>query len=242
MNSAAVAPVSEKSNADESLAFLAFRGERTPASLSQVAEDALHGVAALVLPLIAQTVSARNAEEFEASEAEVFPKYMAFLTAYGSIVCASLSKRAVKQASYESLLDLEAHFRNCALEAFGQQIKDQAIFAAWTLRQINELVGKVDSEPALAGERRSQERELILRFRFRALQTRFSLDCLLVAMKQNIGLYPDVLALISERLRAIVNAYGHVREGHELRKTLQKPEVVPIEWDEEDELLLRAAG
>jgi hypothetical protein len=240
MNSFAFASEAKLPRPDESMAFLAFSGKRTPASISQSAEGALQNVSTLIEQLLVQTVSARTREEFNASREEVFPKYADFLMAYANIVRGSLTTRAVKQLNYESLLDLEAHLRNSGMEAFGEQLKDQAIFATWTLRQINEIVAKF-AERSLSNELEAEDRELANNFRVAAFSARFSLDCLIIAMTRGIAVFPGVLSGISDGLRGIVNAYSYVRQGHCLRKPEDEAVVVPIDWDDEDELLLRAA-
>lgn len=223
------------------MAFLAYGGNKTPVSISHSAEGALQNVWILIRELLRQAVCSRNEQEFRSTRAEVFPKYAEFLRAYANIVRASLSLGAIKQLNYESLLDLEVHLRATGMEAFGEQIKDQSIFAIWTLRQINELVPKL-ADKNLTHQKREEDRELIHRFTAAAFYSRFSLDCLLIAMTEHIKVSPGVLSEISESLRGIVNAYAYVKQGYVLRQPEERELVSPIEWDEEDEVMLASSA
>jgi hypothetical protein len=60
-------------------------------------------------------------------------------------------------------------------------------------------------------------------------------------MRHKRPLYPEVLEVILDGLRAAVNAYAWARRGLELRTPSAEPAVAPIEWDEEEQALLDEA-
>lgn len=239
MNSFAFASEKQTGLSEGSMPSLAFRG-KAASGMSQSAEEALRSVRALVEELLIQVVSSRNAEEYRASYEEVLPKYVAFLTAYGNIIRGSLTPRSLKQLNYESLLELEAVFRTSGMESFGELIKDQAIFATWTLRHMNELVRSLAAE-SVAESHREGDQELAHMCCVAIFQTRFSLDCLIIAMNRGVAVFPDVLAGLSDGLRTAVNAYAYARQGHLLRQDVATKPLPPIEWDDEDDMLLAAS-
>jgi hypothetical protein len=51
-------------------------------------------------------------------------------------------------------------------------------------------------------------------------------------------IHPEVRSEIGAGLRAVVHAYGLIRQGVDLRIPRTAPEVAPQEWDEEDQELL----
>ena len=126
------------------------------------------------------------------------------------------------------------------MESFGEQIKDQAIFATWTLRHMNELISALSKEN-VTDSHREGDQELAERCCITTFATRFSLDCLIIAMNRSVAVFPDVLAGISDGLRTAVNAYAYARQGHILRKKGVTESPSPIEWDDEDDILLAAS-
>ena len=123
------------------------------------------------------------------------------------------------------------------LEAFGQEVRDQAVFTAWTLRKINSLCDKIDSLP-LGSQQKEKDEELRGEFVFHAMCTRFCLDCLSKSMALNKPISPEVMPLILDGLRNAVNAYAYVRRGLELRDPKPQITPIPVDWDDEDEELL----
>ena len=54
-------------------------------------------------------------------------------------------------------------------------------------------------------------------------------------------IYPDAMDPIADGLRSAVDAYAWIRQGVDLRMPAQEPIIEPIEYDEEDEELLRCS-
>lgn len=60
-------------------------------------------------------------------------------------------------------------------------------------------------------------------------------------MQLHRPVYPQVLEVVMDGLRAAVNAYAWARRGLDLRAPKSEPEMTPIEWDDEEQDLLREA-
>ena len=141
----------------------------------------------------------------------------------------------------EHYSEMEADFRDRGLTAFGAEVRDQAIFTAWTLRKISDLCEAINSAKLASEQQKKTDQELAKQFAFFLVWTRFHLDCLLKSMQIQKPIYPEVLDVVIDGLRAAVNAYALARRGFNLRAPVPQPDVAAVEWDEEDRQLLDEA-
>ncbi len=143
--------------------------------------------------------------------------------------------------SHEAFSGMEAELREGALGAFGSAVRDQALFTVWTIRKIADLSERIGKAPALSRPQTVADFELFQNFALHTMMTGFNLDCLLRSMRLSKAIYPEVLEVIINGLRSVVNAYALVRRALDLRIPTLEQELSPVEWDDEDEALLREA-
>lgn len=142
---------------------------------------------------------------------------------------------------WEAFSEMEAEFRNHGEDRFGSPTKDQAMFTIWSLRKTSDLILKIARSGPVSDSQREQDSRLAGEFSFCTAWTQFHLDCLLAAIRTDRSVQPEVLTEIQDGLRAAVNAYGLARQGLDLRVPPVEPQLIPPEWDEEDEQLLRSS-
>jgi hypothetical protein len=75
-------------------------------------------------------------------------------------------------------------------------------------------------------------------FAMHAVWARFHIDILVKSMKSDMAIFPDVVDRIADGLRAAVNAYAWLRQEVDRISGISEPELKPIAWDDEDEILL----
>jgi len=77
---------------------------------------------------------------------------------------------------------------------------------------------------------------------FHAIRTRFHVHCLTAAMATGSAIHKDVMDLMIDLLRSVVNAFGLARRMLDLVVPIATPpELGPVEWDDEDQQLLAEA-
>lgn len=204
------------------------------------AQELFRNVAALLDEMVLYAIEQRTSNEFEAAVAEVFPKYFEGALGLSFLARTIVPKHVLETMSSEFFSEIESDFREQGLNAFGAAVRDQAIFTAWTLRKISDICQRIDEAPLPTKLQKSDD-DLFQNFAFHAMRTRFHLDCLFKSMHLNKPIYPDVLGLVIDGLRSAVNAYAWARSALDLRIPVVEPGATPVEWDEEEQQLLREA-
>jgi hypothetical protein len=221
--------------------LLALEKSKTSRRLPANAERLIEGAVALLDELVLSVIEKRTANEFTAARDKAFPQYFNVALGLSYLIRVMVPRRTLEVLSGESFSELEAEFRENGERAFGAEIRDQAIFTAWTLRKISDICQRIDQAP-LADGLKGQDFELFSEFAYYSMRTRFSLDCLSKSMSYRKALYPEVLPIVMDGLRAAVNAYAWARRALDLRVPAPT-QIGPstAEWDEEDQALLNEA-
>jgi hypothetical protein len=220
---------------DAALAFLAARSKKSSTELSSSASEVFKGIAQSRDQLLVCAIAARTSSEFEEVFAQSFPKYFQLSFALSNFARAVVPQQVLERLRRESVCELEADFREKALTAFGSAVREQALFAVWTLRKINELMPLVQ-EKSLEAPQLEEDREYSAQFNFHALRAQFSLDCLNTALRCQRPIYPEVMPELEDGLRSMVNAYTWIRRGAEIRNPSSEflPEAMNLDGEEED--------
>jgi len=221
----------------ESLAFLAFPAKRAAEQVSVTTDEIVKGICVLINQVLRDVISTRSKKEFRDSRAKYLGRYMQMMTALGGLVSASVNEAVIERLTNEALSEIEVEFESEG-HVFGEEVREQAIFTAWTLRKINDLVQQCNSKRV---EGHLQEADLAFAREYvqHVLYARFHLDCLRVSLATKVALFPEPLAEISDGLRATVDAYAWVRQGRDLRHAESADLPVDLPWDEEQEELLQ---
>ncbi len=209
-------------------------------NLSGNAESLIGNVLATLDTFVIQAIECRTEAEFIATRERVFPHYFDAVLGLSYLVRVVVPKHVIEAMSDDSYSNIELDFRLRGLEAFGAEVRDQAIFTAWTLRKINNLCKQIDYAP-LTSELKQSDSDLFRAFLYHAMCTRFSLDCLYKSMIGRKPIYPEVLPVLLDGLRNAVNTYAYVRRAFDLRNPASRREIIHSEWDEEDQQLLDEA-
>jgi hypothetical protein len=210
--------------------------ERT-ATIAGQANDLVREVVVVIDGLIVTSIDQRTSADFTKTREEVFPQYVAAITALGSLARIILPKQTIERISLESFSQMEADFRDLGDSAFGTDLAERGLFTVWTLRKIYDLAREVETSE-LPKEHAKEDADKARDFVRFALWNRFHVDCLIKSMRANKRIYPDVVERVRDGLRAAVNAYAHIRQWADIRNP--HPDVDPgsIEWTSEDEELL----
>jgi len=201
------------------------------------ANDLVRTVVSVVDDLVSIAIEKRTADDFGSSRAEVFPQYFVAMRALGDLARIVLPKQTIERLSAEWFSGLEADFRELGAAAFGSDLTDRGIFTVWTLRKIHDLAQEIAVSP-FPKENEVKDGELAMEFATKALWTRFHVDCLTKSMRGKRPIYPEVVEPIRDGLRAAVNTYACIRQWADLRHPRPEPQLGPIEWTSDDELLL----
>lgn len=229
-------------NVGEMLALPGFVSEKTKTTkrLPGNAEELIGNVLATMSGLVVYAIEQRTGKEFLAARERVFPQYFDAALGLSYLVRVVVPKHVLEVLGSESFSEMEAEFREHGVTAFGVEIRDQAIFTAWTLRKISDTCQRVDDAPLSEGLKKSDS-EIFGQFAYHAMVTRFNLDCLFKSMSFQKPIYPEVLPLVLDGLRAAVNTYALARRALDLRVPMAEPQVAVVAWDDEDDQLLREA-
>jgi hypothetical protein len=208
--------------------------ERATKQLSASANGIIRAVVSVIDDIVLRTMEERTAEGFAATSHNLFPQYFAAMTAMGALIRVTVPPRDVEWMIAQSLSALEADFRDCGAAAFGTDLRDRGIFTVWTLRKITDLAQafKEGNEP------KSDISEEVSKFAVHAIWARFHIDCLVKSMRMNKPIFPDTVEQIVDGLRAGANAYGWIRRAVDSYQGTVEPNLAPIPWEEEDEILL----
>jgi hypothetical protein len=210
--------------------------ERTTTIVGQ-ANDLVREVVLVIDGLIMTSIDQRTSSDFIRTREEVFPHYVAAITALGSLARIILPKQVIERISVESFSQMEADFRDLGDSTFGTDLAERGLFTVWTLRKIYDLAKEIETSD-LPKEQAKEDAEKAREFVRFALWNRFHVDCLIKSMRAKRPIYPDVVEQIRDGLRAAVNAYAHIRQWADIRIPRPDPDPGPIDWTSEDEELL----
>jgi len=188
---------------------------------------------------ILAAIQKRSAVDFSAFVNDAFPQYFHAVLGLASLVKLVVPKHVIERIGREFYCELESDFREKGLACFGVAVRDQALFTAWTLRKISDILAQFPANPPyLQPEDAATASELANHIQVHAIRTRFHLHCLLAAMRVNQAIYPEPLELIIDGLRSAVNTYAMARRCLDI--VSPSPETSPeaVEWDDEDAALL----
>jgi len=192
--------------------------------LTSSVDGVLQIIAALMNGIILDVLNAHTKEEFAGAFRVAYPQYVRLLRSFSEIA-ATMPAQMIVRLSVESFNELEDDLRSHGEESFGPEMTERALFTVFTLRKITPLL-YVNLTSKLEACDAEKDRDFAQNFLLHALVARFSIDCLIVAMDKNRTIYPDVLAMLNDMMRSVVNAYAWVRQAAELRTEKQ-----PIDHD-----------
>jgi hypothetical protein len=223
----------------EQLAFLAVPAKRSSEQVSHTTEQLVKTISVMLNRILGDVTATRTREEFAASTRVNFPAYAQIMMAMGTLISAAVEQSVIDRLTYESLSELEADFRDEG-QIFGEVIREQATFTAWTLRKINDLVHECSTKVTSA-EQVEADREFGRNYIQNVLEARFNLDCLRMSLVTGRPIFPGPLDGISDGLRSAVDAYAWLRQARDLRHPVVEEDVVEILWDEEQQELLESS-
>jgi hypothetical protein len=208
--------------------------ESAPRQLSGETYDLIRSVVSVIDGMILRTIQERTQEDFKKTREAVFPQYFAAMAALSMLIKVTVPNNDLVWLAAQSLSELEADFRDNGAAAFGATIRDRGIFTVWILRKIANFIPEISKPPALEDEQRKKDNELAMQFVGHAVWARFHIDCLINSMNSKVPIFPDVMPLVEDGLRAAVNAYAWIRQAVDLRLGNPEPDYPPVAWDEED--------
>ncbi len=225
-------------NLSEALGFIGISANRSR-KLSNQTLDVVRGLSAVLRDQVLTAITIRSSREFVETRAALFPTYAKAQRALSDFAMIAVGKSVRDQLTNECFSELESDFRDAA-PLLGTAIQEQAIFTVWTLRRIANLAGQL-RERQLQEADASKDHQLQAEFAMNMLWMQFHLDCAIVAMRTQTAIYPEVALEIIDGLRAAVDAYGFIRQGHDLRFRPEEPVLSDRAWDEEEEELLQSS-
>jgi len=207
--------------------------------LSGSADEVVKTIAAILDEMLLDVISKRTAAEFVEARNDRFPKYIDLVMSYARIASSIIPRHVQIRLVAESFSEFEAEIRANAEHAFGNDMRDRAVFTVWTLRKISDLLERAASHKVADGDEK-KDLEFLTYFLVNALRARFSVDCLRISMRTNNPIYPEVLPELAESLRSAVNAYAWIRQTIDLRAPSNE-EAIPVwsdSWNADDQALL----
>jgi hypothetical protein len=227
-------------NVSDMLAMPSLPSEQSARRLSVSADELIRNIATVANELVVCAIEKRTATEFIATRNDVFHKYFDAVRSFADLARIVVPKHVLETLTEVSLANMEAEFLARGLNAFGADVRDQAIITISTMRRTSDICRKIN-EAKLPPELAEADMQPRNNYAFHAVAARFHLDCLLKAMHLRKTIYPDVLNVIMDGLRSAVNAYAWAVRGLDLRVPRQEVQVPPVVWDDEDEALLAEA-
>ena len=195
-------------------------------------------VGSVVDNLVSAAMEQRTLQDFLNARIEVFPQYFTAMRALGDLSTIVLPKQTIERLSSEWFCALESDFRELGPPTFGSDLTERGIFTVWTLRKIRDLAQELQASESTGSPDPDRDGEMAFDFASKALWTRFHVDFLTKSMRQKRPLYPEVIEPIRDGLRAAINTYASIRQWADLRNPRTEPELGPVEWTDDDELLL----
>lgn len=238
MGSAAMALPKPNINVGQLLKVVGLPTERDRAAKGAVAHGELvREIVAVIDGLITTCVDQHTATGFVKAREEMFPQYVAAVTALGSLTRIILPKQTIERISLESFSEIEADFRDLGETTIGADLTERGLFTLWTLRKIYDLAKEIETYE-IPKENAKEDADKAREFVRYALWTRFHLDCLMKSTRTNRPVYPEVTEHLRDGLRAAVNTYAHIRQWADIRNPRPDVDPGPIEWTDDDQILL----
>jgi hypothetical protein len=225
----------------ERLAFMGFPSKRATQEMSGSAEDALKGIACLLEQIVVGAIEKGTAADFRSVRDATFDNYARLMRALGFLIRAVVPANILEQVTAEAIDEMEADLKNHALAAFGSNIRDQSIFTVWTFRKISGLCQKIVGR-TIPDDLQEQEKQFATMSVYQGLRARFHLDCLMLSMRTQRPIYPEVLEVLSDGLRSAVEAYACIRQVAELRMKYEEPVLEFVDMDDEDKLFVESSA
>jgi hypothetical protein len=224
---------------DRSVKLLGLPAERTARkTLPGSADKVLRTISAILDEMVVGVIALRTEAEFKTAFAEVFPKYVELVIAFGRVASAVVPRNTIIRLSAESFSEIEADIREHGSACFGDNLRERAVFTVWTLRKTSDLLemlqqGNIDKE------QEAKDRECASEYFLHALIARFHVDCLVVAMRRNQPIYPEVVPTVDNGLLSIVDAYAWVKQAVDLRFPTNDDHDAPfVYWSSDDDALV----
>jgi hypothetical protein len=215
--------------------------QKTSHELSRDAHDLFRKIVEVRTNLVLPTIEAQSQDEFKQIREQTFDNVVRTNKALGSLARVMVPTATLDRIVWQSFAELEAEFSEHGTKKFGEVAKEQAIFSIWTLRKINRLVSKITEHKGLEKEKVERDQKIAKEFSFYLLWAYFHLECLIAAMRFDKPIQIDILDEICDGLRAVVNAYGLLRQGLDLRFPPGPEPSEDVVWTEEDEQLLASS-
>jgi hypothetical protein len=210
------------------------------ASVTPKVAELARNLSRIMNDMLLSVIDQKTVQDFTERRDKVLPDYVKILRAQSDLIGVMIPDvLALAALVGEAFSEIETELEEQGVERFGSVVKDQAIFTIWTLRKTMEQIAKIWSFTGTLPEQlEEQDREICREYFFAAIWTQFHLHCLVLSMRFDKAIYPDLLPEITDGLRAAVNGYAAVRRGVDLRFPYEDPSVIPDTWDEEDQELL----
>jgi hypothetical protein len=238
MSTASMTVPAPKVNLGQLLKVVGLPTERDRAAkTANQVNHLLREIVVVIDGLVGASIDQRTSAEFVKMREEVFPQYVAAITALGSLARIVIPKQTIDRISLESFSEMEADFRDFGDSALGSDLAERGLFTVWTIRKIYDLAKEIEASE-FPKENPKEDAEKAREFVRAALWNRFHVDCLIKSMRTNKPIYPEVVEHIRDGLRAAVDAYAHVRQWADIRNPRPDLDPGPIEWTDEDQVLL----
>jgi hypothetical protein len=227
------------------LSFLASRSKSSARTLSPNISEVFNGCAAQLRGILGSIIESRTRADYQREFQRSFSKYVGLTLAMSHFASAVIPRESIERLSRESICELEADFRDKGMDAFGEDVRNQALFTVWTLHKVNDLVDQIIAAKLDDSQKKADSASCV-KFNFHLFRAQFGLDCLNLAIETNKAIYPEVIDELTDGLKSMVNAYAHARQGLELRVPTVEPTLTIAPMDDEDRALLdislRSAG
>ena len=227
------------------LSFLASRSKSSARTLSPNISEVFNGCAAQLRGILGSIIESRTRADYQREFQRSFSKYVGLTLAMSHFASAVIPRESIERLSRESICELEADFRDKGMDAFGEDVRNQALFTVWTLRKVNDLVDQIIAAKLDDSQKKADSASCV-KFNFHLFRAQFGLDCLNLAIETNKAIYTEVIDELTDGLKSMVNAYAHARQGLELRVPTVEPALTIAPMDDEDRALLdislRSAG
>jgi hypothetical protein len=229
-------------SAGEALTLPGPISESAARQLPGSAEILMRTIYELLESCILAAIEKRSGADFKEWRNACFAQYFNAVLGLPSLMKFIVPPNVIDRLNREFFCELEADLREKGLSAFGAAVRDQAVFTAWTLRRMSDLVAQIPSTPVtFGGVQDAGVQQIVADFTFNAIWTRFHLHCLVTSMRLNKAIYPEPLEVILDGLRAAVNAYALARRAVDALAPVPEPAAEQAEWDDEDAALLAEA-
>ncbi|SPF51982.1 hypothetical protein SBA4_480007 [Candidatus Sulfopaludibacter sp. SbA4] len=219
------------------LGFSGMISERSAKRLPASAGELIQNVASILDEMVVGAIGARTAQEFSSIRDSVFEQYFSAVRALSDLARIVVPGHVLDGLAAESFCELEADIHERGLAAFGAALRDQAMFAVWTMRKTADLCQRINAAQ-LPVNLREDDASISSKFAIHAVWARFHLDCLIKSMRLRRPLYPEVMEGVTDGLRSAVDAYALARRALDLRLPAVEPEIPPVDWDDEEQALL----